>query len=197
MVFPGPPVVVADPWKWSERVLRADLVLVTDRHVDRCCGQDLALASHEATVAAGPASASGRLCEVFGDRARILEPGQSLEFRGVRVVAIAAQAPERVRGFVPDGSALSYLLETDRVRALLMGPGAATDEHEGLRPDVAFVAVGGRTGPDLAEAVETVRRVRPTVAVPIHWGDLHGRFDVPSRFVERCAELGIEARIAH
>ena len=168
-------------------------MLVTHGHADHCSEEDLAAASHDRTIAAGPASVGGRLRALFGERARTLAEGDLLDAAGVRVRALPAEGPARARAFHPRGEGLSYLAEIDGLRYLFLGDSAALAEHEGLAPDAAFLAVGGLAVMDPGEAAAAASRIGPALAVPVHWGDLNGRFDLAARFAQDCVALGVRS----
>ena len=191
--LPGPPALAADPWRWRDDRLKADVVLVTHAHADHCSPDDIAAASHDATAVVAPPEAAKRLREAFGDRIVEAAPDRTLDVAGARVVVLAAEGPARASGFHPRGHGVAYLAEVAGVRHLFLGDSAALPEHEGLAPDVAYFAVGGLAVMDPEEAADAAARVRPGVAVPVHWGDLNGRFDLAATFVTLCAARGVRA----
>jgi L-ascorbate metabolism protein UlaG (beta-lactamase superfamily) len=191
---PGPPALAADPWRWRDDTLKADVVLVTHAHADHCSEDDLAAASHPGTAVVAPSSARGRLRAAFGDRVVLAREGAALEFPGVRIAVLPAEGPARARAFHPRGDGVAYLAETGGARYLFLGDSAALPEHEGLAPDVAWFAVGGLAVTDPEEAADAAARVRPGLAVPVHWGDLNGRFDMAATFATLCAARGVRAQ---
>ena len=62
--------------------------------------------------------------------------------------------------------------------------------------DVAFLPISGMTVMDEEAAADAAARLQPGLAVPIHWGDLHGRYPIARRFVELCAARGVRAATA-
>jgi L-ascorbate metabolism protein UlaG (beta-lactamase superfamily) len=192
--LPGPPALAADPWRWRDDSLKADVVLVTHAHADHCSEDDIAAASHGATAIVAPQAAASRLRETFGGRVVEAREGQVLEFAGARVAVLPAEGPARARSFHPRGHGVAYLAETSGVRHLFLGDSDALPEHEGLAPDVAWFAVGGLAVMDPEEAADAAARIRPGVAVPVHWGDLNGRFDLAATFATLCAARGVRAQ---
>jgi len=199
LFFPGPPPVAVDPWKWRTKDLRADLILLTSGHVDHCSEEDLRRASHDRTVFAAPPSAAVRVEAVFPGRVTTLSEGDVFEHPGVRVTALPSAGPVRDGrpcGFVLRGEGLSYLVETDAGRFLALGDSTALAEHEGLSPDVVFLAISGLVVMDPEEAADAAERVGAGLAVPVAWGDLHGRYPIALEFEELCSARGIPARLA-
>ena len=188
-------VLLVDPWRWRQDRTTADLILVTHGHADHCSEDDLVAASHDRTVAVGPVSVESRLRSIYGDRARVAREGDDLDMNGVRVRVFPAEGPARAAGFHPRGDGVSYLVDFENVRYLFLGDSVALPEHEGLAPDVAFIAVGGLAVMDSDEAAVAASRIRPKAAVPVHWGDLNGRFDLALRFARACEALGVRAEL--
>ena len=192
---PGPPPLAADPWRWRDVKLRADVVLVTHAHADHCSPDDVAAASHGGTAIVAPPAAAERLRADFGERVVEAHEGRTLTLAGVRVAVLPAEGPPRARAFHPRGGGVAYLAETGGARHLFLGDSAALQEHEGLAPDVAYFAVGGLAVMDPEEAADAAARIRPGVAVPVHWGDLNGRFDLAASFATLCAARGVRALV--
>jgi L-ascorbate metabolism protein UlaG (beta-lactamase superfamily) len=185
--------VAVDPWRWRDDTEPVDLVLVTHGHADHCSEDDLVAASHERTTVLAPESLARRLRSLFGERLRVVREGDDLTFAGVRVRVLPAEGPTRALGFHPRGHGVSYLVTLEEMTYLFLGDSVALAEHSGLAPDVAFVAVGGLTVMDPAEAADAAAAIRPGLAVPIHWGDLNGRFDLAARFATLCAQRDVRA----
>ncbi|WNV75997.1 MBL fold metallo-hydrolase [Geodermatophilus sp. DSM 44513] len=112
-----------------------------------------------------------------------LAPGETVRHGGLRVTGVPAAhsghrwGPRLTSG--PDCRAVGHLVEGDGCRVYAAGDTALTDAMGRLGDvDVALLPVWGwglTLGPghlDPAGAAEAVARVRPRVAVPVHWGTL-------------------------
>ncbi|GAB3196578.1 MBL fold metallo-hydrolase [Geodermatophilus arenarius] len=174
-VAPLPP-----PAAWAG----ADLVLVSHLHADHLHLPSLRLLADDARVVV-PRGAGAWLRSRGVRWVDELAPGESLVHRGLRVTAVPA-----VHSGHRWGPRLTHGPETVAVGHLLEGAGSSvyacgdTDLFEGMTRigdrgvDVALVPVWGwgpTLGPghlDPGRAAEAVARVRPQVAVPVHWGTL-------------------------
>ncbi len=114
----------------------------------------------------------------FGDVVE-LSPGETTELGGLTIRATEAAHSGFRPPFGPSAEALGFVVESPTRRIYFAGdtdlfPGMARLGNDDL--DVALVPVWG-WGPTLgaghldpARATEAVRRLRPRIAVPIHWG---------------------------
>jgi L-ascorbate metabolism protein UlaG (beta-lactamase superfamily) len=179
-VAPLPP-----PASWAG----VDLVLVSHLHGDHLHLPSLRLLDPGARVVV-PRGAGGWLRSRGVRWVDELAPGESLVHGGLRVSAVPAVhsghrwGPRLTHG--PDTAAVGHLVEGDGQTVHAFGD---TDLFDGMTRigergvdggpiDVALVPVWGwgpTLGPghlDPRRAAEAVARVRPAVAVPVHWGTL-------------------------
>ena len=188
---------------------RVDLVLVSHVHYDHL---DLrSLAALDAERVAVPAGA-GRLVRrrVRADVVE-LDEGDELEVGEVRVRATFADHAANRRPLTPELPSLGFVLAGSR-SVYFAGDTDLFDGMDSLAPglDVALLPVAG-WGPKLppghmdpAAAAEAARRLRPRIAVPIHWGTYRPVYRrtpydplAPESFAARVREIapGVEPRI--
>jgi len=107
-----------------------------------------------------------------------VDPGQGVSIGAVRVTALAARHQVRRHPFAPLSPALGFLVASESTRIYFAGDTDLFPEMSDLagKVDVALLPVWG-WGPRLGvghldpeRAAEAVRRIRPRVAIPIHWG---------------------------
>jgi L-ascorbate metabolism protein UlaG (beta-lactamase superfamily) len=127
----------------------------------------------------GPRGA-GRVLRRSGLVIDELRPGDRADVGGVPVEAVrAVHGSSRLWRAGPSGEPLGFVVGT-APSVYFAGDTDVFPEMECLAPlDVALLPVGGwgpKLGPghmDAALAAQAVARLRPRVAIPIHWGTLH------------------------
>ncbi len=161
-----------------------DLVLVSHLHGDHLHVPSLRMLGGQVRVVV-PRGAGAWLRARGVRRVEELAPGETLTHGALRVTAVPARhsghrwGPRLTAG--PDTRAVGHLVEGDGRTVYALGD---TDLFDGMSRigdrgvDVALVPVWG-WGPSLGpghldprRAAEAVARLRPRVAVPVHWGTL-------------------------
>ncbi len=198
LLLHAPETLVVDPWRGRAAGAGARAALVTHAHGDHCDEDDLdAACGADAPVLAPPAAAA-RLARRLGQRLVAVQAGDTRRVAGCDVTVLPAAGPlrrGRASGFLPPGSGAAYLVAGAAFRALVLGDSRVLAEHEGLAPDLAFVAVGGLVTATPEEAADDVARLGARCVVPVHWGDLEGRHVDAQRFAALCAARGVVARV--
>ncbi|MFD0689089.1 MBL fold metallo-hydrolase [Actinomadura fibrosa] len=160
-----------------EACAAADVVLISHLHHDHCDLPSLAALEADPMIIAPPGGDRFLRAHGFG-RVVALRPGESHTAGPVRVTAAPAVHDGRRRPFGPGAGAVGYLVTTADAAAYFAGDTGLFDGMRDLCPrlDLALVPVWG-WGPNLGDghldphaAAEAVARLRPRVAVPVHWG---------------------------
>lgn len=59
---------------------------------------------------------------------------------------------------------------------------------------IALLPVGGRFTMTAEEAAEAAKIIKPSLAIPMHYGSIIGSNDDAEEFIQLCAENGIKAK---
>ena len=161
-------VVYIDPWK-LDKADKADLILITHEHHDHFSPDDLdKLRKPETVVVTIQAVAA----ELRGD-VRVVKPGDQLEVKGITVAAVPAY--NRAKQFHPKSAGhVGFVVSIGGRRIYHAGDTDVIPEMDQVQADVALLPVGGKYTMTAAEAAEAANRIKPKVAVPMHWGDIIG-----------------------
>lgn len=105
-----------------------------------------------------------------------LNPGGKTCVSGVTIEAIPAYnvLPERQDFHPQKNKGLGYLITLDGVRYFITGDTDQNPENETVSCDVMLVPVGGTFTCDPEEAARFVDTVKPSIAIPTHYGTVTG-----------------------
>lgn len=169
-------VVYIDPWKLKDGP-KADLVLVTHDHYDHCVPEDIQKIAKAETSIVTTASCANKLT---GD-VHTVKAGDKITVKGVAIEVVPAY--NIGKDFHPKAAGgVGYIITVGGRRIYHAGDTDLIPEMSTIRADVALLPVGGKYTMTAEEAAEAANRIKPTVAVPMHWGDIVGSRADAERF---------------
>jgi L-ascorbate metabolism protein UlaG (beta-lactamase superfamily) len=166
------------PLPQLESLRDLDAVLISHAHSDHLDFKSLRMLDH-ARVVVAPRDCAGILKRAGMREVVGLTPGDRCTVAGIEVEAVPADHDGRRNPFSRDLGALGYIVDGP-TRIYFAGD---TDLFDGMaalagRVDLALLPIWG-WGPRLPaghlnpqSAARAVALIRPTVAVPIHWGTM-------------------------
>lgn len=180
--------IYIDPWKVKDPTL-ADLILVTHEHFDHLSVDDIAKLSGPNTVIVAPRGATAKLT---GD-VRTVAPGHRIAVAGIWVETVPAYNTNKPNHPKAAGH-VGYIVELEGRRIYHAGDTDLIPEMADIRCDVALLPVGGTYTMNAEEAAEALARIRPRVAIPVHWGEVVGSERDAKRF-QSLAPKGVRVEI--
>lgn len=195
-------VIYIDPYNIKEGSEKADLILITHSHYDHCSVADMNKVVKEGTKIIIPADCQSKITKFdVPIKIEIIEPGQELDLGSVEISTLPSYNIDK--HFHPkEESWVGYLIKTNDVLIYHAGDTDVIPEMQKLtgykQEDKEFIAllpVGGRFTMSAEEAAEAAKIIKPSLAIPMHWGSIVGSEDDAKEFVDLCKEEGIKAEI--
>ncbi len=194
--------IYIDPYNIKEGLEKADIILITHSHYDHCSFPDMNKIVKEGTKVVATPDCQSKITKFHVPiKMEIIEPGQELDLGDVKIFALPAYNKET--HFHPkDEGWVGYVVKMEGIAIYHAGDTDAIPEMQKLtgykQPGKEFVAllpVGGRFTMSPEEAAEAAKMIKPTLAVPMHWGSIIGNEEDALEFVRLCKEEGIRAEI--
>lgn len=102
-----------------------------------------------------------------------VKPGVYREIDGLELETVPAY--NILKPFHPKNAEwVGYILWIEGKRIYIAGDTDATKEAKAVKCDIALVPVGGTYTMDAKKAAELVNILRPSVAIPVHYGSVVG-----------------------
>jgi len=195
-------IIYIDPYMVKEQTEKADILLITHGHYDHCSLEDMKKVVKAGTKVFITADAQSKLARFdIPLDVTIVEPDQDYEIGGIKISTFRSYNLDK--HFHPkEESWVGYLIKVNRIIVYHSGDSDVIPEMQKLtgyhQPEKKFVAllpVGGRYTMTAEEAVEAAKIIKPTLAIPMHWGSIVGTEDDAKEFVDLCKDEGINAEI--
>ncbi|MDA4130357.1 MAG: MBL fold metallo-hydrolase [Thaumarchaeota archaeon] len=176
----GGKTLVIDPFQLKQKV-PADYVLVSHEHQDHSNAEDLKkVVKPNETIIVGIQASKSEIEKASPMEIKIVKPGDRVKLGNFEVRAVPAYNTNKFRSpgkpFHPkeDGK-VGYIIKTNSgVSIYHTGDSDLIPEMQNLMPDIALLPVSGTYVMTADEAVEAVRKIRPKIAIPMHYGTIVG-----------------------
>ncbi len=195
-------VIYIDPYNIKEDSEKADLILITHSHYDHCSVADMQKIVKEGTKIIMTADCQSKITRFdVPIEMTIIEPGQEIDLNTIKVVALASYNVDK--HFHPkDEGWVGFLIKMNDVLIYHAGDTDIIPEmqkltgHSGSNKEfVALLPVGGRFTMTAEEAAEAANLIKPSLAIPMHYGTIVGTEKDADEFCQLCEENGIKTEI--
>jgi L-ascorbate metabolism protein UlaG (beta-lactamase superfamily) len=176
MRIDGSTVVLFDPFQISA-TKQADLILISHDHFDHNSPEDVAKIRKKDSVIVTDAASAKKL----DGEIKVVAPGDTITVKGVKIEV--GPAYNTNKEFHPkDAGMLSFIVNLDGIRFYHAGDTDIIPEMERLDVDIAFLPVSGTYVMTADEAVQAAKKIKPKIAIPMHYGAIVGTEDDARKF---------------
>lgn len=183
--FTGNKIIYFDPYKIEEELHDADYIFITHDHYDHYDLDSINNIRKETTKIILPK------CLESEEHYLVVEPNKEykvddLYFKTIRSYNTNKSFHPREKEYV------GYNILLDDKYYYIMGDTDRTPEAENVKTDVCFVPIGGVYTMTVDEAVNYINDIKPSKAIPIHYGLIVGDKSLGNIFKENVKDVIVE-----
>jgi L-ascorbate metabolism protein UlaG (beta-lactamase superfamily) len=161
-------VIYFDPYDIKEGA-KADIILVSHDHYDHFSPDDIKKIRKDETLVI----TNETVAQKIDGSKQVLKAGESWKGKGIEIKAVPAYNPDKQ--FHPkESGGLGFIVTVGGVKIYHTGDSDFIPEMKEIDCDIALIPVSGTYVMDADEAVEAALAIKPSVAVPMHWGSFIG-----------------------
>ena len=195
-------VIYIDPYNIKEGSEKADIILISHSHYDHCSVADIKSIIKEGTKIILTADSQSKITRFETPMdIHIVEPNQEMAFGEIKIATVPAYNIDKAFHRQSEGW-VGFLIKMNDTIIYFAGDTDLIPEMQKLtghkQPDKKFVAIlpiGGRFTMNAEEAAEAAKLIKPSIAIPMHYGSIIGDRSDAEEFEKLCKEEGIDARI--
>ena len=163
-------IIYIDPFKIKEEKHDADIIFITHNHYDHYSEEDIEKIIKEDTVIIMPET---MIKQKKYKNILFVKPNEQYKIDNIEIITIPAYNINK--NFHPkENKWLGYILKIDDITYYIAGDTDIIPENKEVKCDIAFVPIGGIYTMNAKEASELVNRIKPRIAIPMHYGSIVG-----------------------
>ena len=175
----GNVTIMVDPFKMAKKE-KADLILISHNHFDHLSVGDIKNISTNGTSIVAAKECIDML-KGFDFKEKIgISSGEEKTVRGIKIKSIPAYNitkinPDTKKPFHPkEDNKVGFLFELNGITIYHTGDTDLIPEMSDLKPDIALLPVSGTYVMTAQEAARAVEKIKPKIAIPMHYGVIVG-----------------------
>ena len=193
-------IIYIDPYNISSDLPKADIILSTHGHSDHCSIADMQKIIKKGTIIVVSPDCQSKITKLEDVDMQVLELGDEITLENIKIQTVPAYNKEK--DFHPkDEKWFGYIIKFENVIIYHAGDTDNIPEMEKLtgfskkgNEFIALLPVGGNFTMNAEEAAEAAFVIKPSLAIPMHYGAVAGSEKDADDFVKFCSEKGISAR---
>lgn len=176
--------IFIDPYGITETSKKARYIFITHTHYDHLSLEDIKKIISKETIFVAPKDAQKTLEENFPNHKKFyVEPNQELKFDNFEVKVIPAYNINK-NFHKKEFGWVGYVFKIDSITYTILGDTDEIPEHETLKTNVLFVPIGGIYTMNAEEAALLVNKIKPDLAIPVHYNAIVGSKEDEEIFLE-------------
>lgn len=183
--------IYIDPWGLRAKEEPADVIFITHAHADHFEPADIEKVRKPTTRFVAPRDVADNL----KGNVTAIKPGQSLEVAGIKFETVPAYSTveHRLQTHPKSNNWVGYILTLDGHRYWFSGDGDPNPDIEKIKTDVALICIGGDPYVmNATEAAGVVKKIKPQLAIPNHYGFVVGVESDGEKFAREAAPIKVE-----
>ncbi len=183
--------VYIDPWGLRDKEEPADVVFITHAHGDHFEPSDIAKIQKSTTQFVAPKD----VAEKLSGNVKAIKPAESHDVAGIKFETVPAYSTveHRLQTHPKSNNWVGYILTLDGHRYWFSGDGDPNPDIEKIKTDVALICVGGDPYVmNATEAAGVVKKIKPQLAVPNHYGFVVGVASDGETFAREAAPVKVQ-----
>jgi L-ascorbate metabolism protein UlaG (beta-lactamase superfamily) len=171
--------VCIDPYKLTKS-LSADIILISHNHFDHLNEDDLSKITNQNTIIVASNECISQLSKMKNKKIITMLPNEEKSINDIKIKAISAYNidkinPDTKKPFHPkEDNKVGFIVTINEVSVYHTGDSDLIPEMTDLKPDILLVPVSGTYVMTASEAAKAVEKIKPKLAIPMHYGTIVG-----------------------